>query len=146
MCLWDSRDSLCDRGFPGWWSPVKKMSGCVDYPDGTNAFIAQTPPWDGAVGGRIDTNLRYTDHRNSKLVQDFFSTTPTVPPILGGCMENSALTADPMVCHIHHPLGWCYYLAIETTSVLAFCISHMMKYPVLNNAYPTSLQLLMVSS
>ena len=69
---------------------MEKLIGCINYPNGTRAFIAQTLPWDGAVGGRIDTIIRYTDHRNKRIVRDFLSTTPTLQPIIGECMKNTA--------------------------------------------------------
>ena len=47
------REALCEGGFDGWWSPVDKLIGCIDYPNGTRAFIAQNLPWDGAVGGEL---------------------------------------------------------------------------------------------
>ena len=50
------QDALCASGFDGWLSPVEKMVGCIVYPKGTKAFIAQTLPWDGALGGRIDSS------------------------------------------------------------------------------------------
>ena len=90
-----SQDVWCASGFDGWWSPIEKMVGCIDYPNGTKAFIAQTLPWDGAVGGRVDTILKYIDHRNKRLVKDFLSTTPTLQPIIGECASNSAQLADP---------------------------------------------------
>ena len=53
-----NREVLCEGGFDGWWSPVEKLIGCINYPNGTRAVIAQTLPWDGAVGGRVDTILK----------------------------------------------------------------------------------------
>ena len=85
-----NREVLCEGGFDGWWSPVEKLIGCINYPNGTRAFIAQTLPWGGAVGGRVDTILKYVDHRNKRIVQDFLSTTPTLQPIIGECAKNTA--------------------------------------------------------
>ena len=90
-----NREALCEGGFDGWWSPVEKLIGCINYPDGSRAFIAQTLPWDGAVGGRVDTILRYTDHRNKRIVRDFLSTTPTLQPIIGECAKNTAQLTNP---------------------------------------------------
>ena len=54
-----------------------------------------TLPWDGAVGGRIDTILAYTDHVSKKPVRDFLSTTHRVPPLVGECILNSASVTQP---------------------------------------------------
>ena len=90
-----NREVLCEGGFDGWWSPVEKLIGGINYPTGTRAFIAQTLPWDGAVGGRVDTILRYTDHRNKRIVKDFLSTTPTLQPTIGECAKNTTQLTDP---------------------------------------------------
>ena len=36
---------------------MEKLIGCIDYPNGQHAFIAHTLPWDGALGGRVDTGV-----------------------------------------------------------------------------------------
>ena len=50
-------EDLLVSGFDGCWNPVEKPIGCVEWGLGKVTFIAQTLPWDGAMGGRLDTIL-----------------------------------------------------------------------------------------
>ena len=58
---------LNNEGFEGWWNPVEKVLGQIDFGGGRCVFIAHTLPWDGAPGGRADTILRYTDKKDRNL-------------------------------------------------------------------------------
>ena len=44
-------EALNNEGFEGWWNPVEKMLGQIDFGGGRYVFIAHTLPWDGAPGG-----------------------------------------------------------------------------------------------
>ena len=43
---------------------AERLIGCVEWGLGKVTFIAQTLPWDGAMGGRLDTILRHTEAQN----------------------------------------------------------------------------------
>ena len=51
-----THEELLGSAFDGWWNPVEKLIGCVEWGPGKVTFIAQTLPWDGAMGGRLDTS------------------------------------------------------------------------------------------
>ena len=68
-----SSDALHDGGFDGWWNPVEKLLGTLEWRDGNTTFLCQTSPWDGAPGVRIDTIIKHTDGAKKKRVRDFFS-------------------------------------------------------------------------
>ena len=59
-----THEDLQVSGFDGWWNPVEELIGCVEWSLGKVTFIAQTLPWDGAMGGRLDTILRHTEAQN----------------------------------------------------------------------------------
>ena len=86
---------LQTSGFGGWWNPVEKLIGCIEWGKGKSTFIAQTLPWDGAAGGRLDTIIRHTDARNKRLVRYFFSQSKTLPPILGECIKHDGTPTPP---------------------------------------------------
>ena len=66
-----THEDLRASGFDGWWNPVEKLIGCVEWGQAKVTFIAQTLPWDGAMGGRLDTKLRHTDAHNKRRIRDF---------------------------------------------------------------------------
>ena len=47
-----THDELLSSGFDGWWNPVEKLIGCIEWGRGETTFIAKTLPWDGAMGGQ----------------------------------------------------------------------------------------------
>ena len=90
-----THDDLQTSGFDGWWNPVEKLIGCIEWDDGRSTFIAHTLPWDGAAGGRLDTIIRHTDARNKRRVRDFFSKSETLPPIPGECIFHDSMHTPP---------------------------------------------------
>ena len=69
------------HGFEGWWSPVERLVGIIEFNHKT-FFLAQSLPWDGAAGGRLDTILKHTEPKNKHRVRDFFSQLQPISSIL----------------------------------------------------------------
>ena len=88
-------DILNNEGFEGWWNPVEKMLGQIDFGEGRHVLIAHSLPWDGAPGGRADTILRYTDRKDKKLVRDFLQNVKTLPPLVGECEKEYKSRCSP---------------------------------------------------
>ena len=89
--------SLNDFGFQGWWNPVHKLIGCLEFPCGKVVMFIQNSPWDGACGGRMDTILRFTDHKNKKIVRDFLTTVKILPPLIGECFALQSQMDSPPI-------------------------------------------------
>jgi len=43
--------------------------------------------WDGALGGRVDTILRYTERSKRKKARDFLSNVKLMPPLVAECFR-----------------------------------------------------------
>ena len=58
------------KGFDGWWSLVDRSIGCLRC-GGHTIHLANTVPWDGAIGGRIDVILKYTEPKEKAPMRAF---------------------------------------------------------------------------
>ena len=92
---------LNNEGFEGWWNPVKKISGQIDFGGGRCVLIAHTH---GALGGRSDTIFRYTDRKDKKLVRDFLQNVKTLPPLVGECEKEHLGRCNPCASRTKDPI------------------------------------------
>ena len=77
-------------GFQGWWNPVDRMLGCLEF-DSQNVILANTVPWDGSVGGRIDAIMKYTEPANKLLVQNFLTQVTPLKALVAECRKSATL-------------------------------------------------------
>ena len=99
-----TRATVTCEGFEGWWNPVEKMLGQIDFGEGRHVLIAHSLPWDGAPGGRADTILRYTDRKDKKLVRDFLQNVKTLPPLVGECKKEYKSRCSPCASRTKQPV------------------------------------------
>ena len=76
------------EGFQGWWNPVDRMLGCLEFA-GQSVVLANTVPWDGSVGGRVDAIMKYTEPANKLLVRNFLAHVTPLKAVVAECTKSA---------------------------------------------------------
>ena len=89
-----SKNVIEEEGFEGWWSPVERVLGCLQW-DTHDIFLVNTIPWDWAPGGRVDNIIKHTEPLQKHRVRNFFKEVSILSSVVSESLNPHTVPPHP---------------------------------------------------